>query len=105
MDPHNRARPLGPTRSGKTLTAEVGAQLWKGPAIISSVKTDLLESTLQARRALGDVRVYDPSGLTNFASADWLPLRDARGLVGAQRAAKRLLSATSEKLPRLLRVF
>lgn len=84
---------IGPTRSGKTLTAEVGAQLWQGPAIISSVKTDLLEPTLEARRALGEVQVYDPSGMTTFASAEWSPLRDARGLVGAQRAAKRLLSA------------
>ncbi len=84
---------VGPSRSGKSHTATIGAQLWQGPAIISSVKTDLIGPTLDARRALGEVRVYDPSRMTAMDSATWSPLRDARSLEGAQRSAKRLLSA------------
>ena len=84
---------VGPSRSGKSHTAIIGTQLWQGPAIISSVKTDLIGPTLDARRSLGDVQVYDPSRLTTMDSATWSPLRDARSLEGAQRSAKRLLSA------------
>ena len=84
---------IGPSRSGKSHSAIIGTQLWQGPAIISSVKTDLIEPTLEARRAQGEVRVYDPSGMTAMQSASWSPLRDAKSLEGAQRSAKRLLSA------------
>jgi len=74
-------------------TAMIGAQLWQGPAIISSVKTDLIAPTLDARAAQGEVRVYDPSRLTTMPSASWSPLRDARSTETAQRSAARLLSA------------
>lgn len=84
---------IGPSRSGKTHCAIKGIELWPGPAIISSVKTDLILPTLEARQALGEVRVYDPSGVTPMPSANWSPLRDAKDLVGAQRSAKRLLAA------------
>ena len=84
---------VGPSRSGKSHTAIIGTQLWQGPAIISSVKTDLIGPTLDARRAQGEVKVYDPSRMTTMTSATWSPLRAARSLEGAQRSAKRLLSA------------
>ncbi len=84
---------IGPSRSGKSLTSIVGIQLWKGPAIISSVKTDLVGPTLEARKAMGEVMFYDPSNVTSHPSAHWSPLHNAKDLVGAQRAAKRLLSA------------
>ncbi|MEZ5342003.1 MAG: type IV secretory system conjugative DNA transfer family protein [Acidimicrobiales bacterium] len=84
---------VGPSRSGKSHSAIIGTQLWQGPAIISSVKTDLIAPTLDARQAQGEVRVYDPSRMTPMSSASWSPLRDARSLEGAQRSAKRLLSA------------
>ena len=55
---------VGPSRSGKSHSAIIGTQLWQGPAIISSVKTDLIAPTLDARQAQGEVRVYDPSRMT-----------------------------------------
>ena len=84
---------VGPSRSGKSLTAIVGAQLWPGPAIIASAKTDLIEPTLDARSAIGDVKVYDPSRLTPIPSDSWSPLHDAHTFVDAQRSAGRLLAA------------
>jgi type IV secretion system protein VirD4 len=55
---------VGPSRSGKT-TAAVGAILeWDGPAVLASVKADLLGSTAGWRATLGQVRVYDPTGST-----------------------------------------
>ena len=84
---------IGPSRSGKSLTAITGTQLYPGPAIIASVKTDLIAPTIETRRQLGDVKIYDPSGLTTTASATWSPLHDARSFVEAQRAAGRLLAA------------
>lgn len=84
---------IGPSRSGKSLTSIIGIQLWQGSAIVSSVKTDLVGPTLEARKAKGEVAFYDPSNVTPFPSNHWSPLRDANDLVGAQRAAKRLLSA------------
>ncbi len=86
---------IGPSRSGKSHTAIIGTQLWQGPAIISSVKTDLIAPTLDARAAQGEVRVYDPSRLTTMPSASWSPLRDARSTETAQRSAARLLSAVN----------
>lgn len=60
---------VGPSRSGKT-TAAVGAILeWSGPAILASVKSDLLGSTVGWRGELGAVQVYDPTGTTAQAAS------------------------------------
>lgn len=40
---------IGPSRSGKTRTAIAGINAWRGPAILSSVKTDLLAATIANR--------------------------------------------------------
>jgi type IV secretion system protein VirD4 len=42
---------IGPSRSGKTRAAVAGIDAWRGPAILSSVKTDLLAATIKARSA------------------------------------------------------
>ena len=85
---------VGPSRSGKT-TAAISAILeWSGPAILASVKSDLLGSTVGWRRELGTVQVYDPTGTTaQAASARWSPLRSAGTTLGAQRAARSLCDA------------
>ena len=55
----------GPTRSGKTLECAIPAVLdWVGPAILLSVKRDLMDTTIARRRKLGEVRVFDPGGLS-----------------------------------------
>lgn len=78
---------FGPSQSGKTTGLITGASAWTGPAIVSSVKADLLRATIDSRRHLGDVRVFDPLGVTGLPSSTWSPLRAARTLSGAVNAA------------------
>ena len=84
---------VGPSRSGKTTAAVSGILEWQGPAVLSSVKADLLGATLGWRRRLGEARVYDPTDSTGRGDARWSPLRGATSLVGAQRAARALCDA------------
>ena len=78
---------FGPSQSGKTTGLIDGVAAWTGPAIISSVKADLLRATIDRRRQLGDVRIFDPLGVTGHPSATWSPLRPAKSLTGALTAA------------------
>lgn len=78
---------FGPSQSGKTTGLITGVNAWTGPAVISSVKADLLRATIDARRHLGEVRVFDPLGVTGLPSSTWSPLRGARTLSGAVNAA------------------
>lgn len=87
---------VGPSRSGKTVAAVAGILDWEGPAILSSVKTDLLASTIGWRAQRGEVRIYDPLGLTPFAGAGWSPLAQAGSVTGARRAARNLLEAIAD---------
>lgn len=87
---------IGPSRSGKSTQAIAGIGGWTGPAIIVSVKADLLHDTHHQRAALGEVKIFDPTGVTHRDSAAWSPLRSAATLHGAMKAAKRL----SETAPR-----
>ncbi|MEX0664725.1 MAG: type IV secretory system conjugative DNA transfer family protein [Acidimicrobiia bacterium] len=84
---------IGPTRCGKTAAAIGGILDWDGPAVLSSVKTDLMAATIGWRRRLGEVRVFDPTGSTGHASAGWSPLRGAVRVSGAQQAARTLIDA------------
>ncbi len=84
---------IGPSRCGKTANAISGILEWDGPAVLSSVKTDLLAATIEARSRLGDVKIFDPTGATSHRSAHWSPLRAARTAAGAQRAARALAEA------------
>jgi type IV secretion system protein VirD4 len=84
---------IGPARCGKTANTISGILEWAGPAILSSVKSDLLGATLPRRAALGEVRIFDPTGSTGFDAAGWSPLRDAATLTGAQKAARALVDA------------
>ena len=43
---------------------------WDGPAILLSVKRDMLDATIKRRRNLGEVRVFDPSGLVTLKPID-----------------------------------
>jgi type IV secretion system protein VirD4 len=86
---------IGPTRCGKTANMISGILEWKGPAILSSVRDDLLEFTLERRQALGKVKVFDPTGVTGQPCSQWSPLRDAATLTGAQKAARSIMAAYS----------
>jgi type IV secretion system protein VirD4 len=85
---------FGPPQSGKSAGLAVPALLeWDGPAIASSIKTDLLATTLARRRALGPVLVFDPFALASVRSHTWSPLRAAGSWDGALEVAWRLASA------------
>lgn len=84
---------VGPSRSGKTTAAVSGILEWDGPAVLSSVKADLLGATQGWRSHLGYVHVYDPTGTTGAATAAWSPLDQAGTVLGAQRAARALCDA------------
>jgi type IV secretion system protein VirD4 len=66
---------------------------WDGPAVASSIKTDLLGTTERRRRAVGEVFVFDPFELTGAGASTWSPLHGAGTWDGALEVAWRLASA------------
>jgi type IV secretion system protein VirD4 len=85
---------FGPPQSGKSAGLAVPALLeWDGPAVASSIKTDLLSVTEARRRALGRVFVFDPFALSGARADTWSPLRQASTWDGALEVAWRLASA------------
>lgn len=81
---------IGPTRCGKTSNLITSIREWTGPAILSSVMDDLMAQTLTQRAALGEVKIFDPVGVTGRPSASWSPLQFAGTVTGAQRATRAL---------------
>lgn len=86
---------IGPSRSGKTTAAVGGILEWEGPAVLSSVKADLLGATRGWRSTLGCVAVFDPTASVGArtATARWSPIAQAATTPGAQRAARSLCDA------------
>jgi type IV secretion system protein VirD4 len=85
---------FGPPQSGKSAGLAVPALLeWEGPAVASSIKTDLLAATLKRRRALGATFVFDPFDLSGVPSHGWSPLHSAHSWDGALEVAWRLAGA------------
>lgn len=101
---------VGPSRSGKTAECAIPGVLdWDGPAVLLSVKRDLLDATVRRRRQLGEIRVFDPAGLVTATPADrtehrveilpeelarWSPLRNAHTPAGAKKAGQALAAWT-----------
>ena len=90
---------IGPSQSGKTTGLINGLALWHGPAIVCSVKTDLLRTTIDTRRQRGEVKVFDPFGISGQPTTTWSPLRAARQLEGAKAAAALLAHTHGEASP------
>lgn len=95
----------GPTRCGKTSQCAIPGLLdWAGPAIVLSVKRDLMDATIKRRRDVGEVRVFDPGGflqanqgaiaVEDHEIARWSPLRMAHTATGAKKAGEALSSWT-----------
>ncbi len=85
---------FGPPQSGKSAGLAIPALLeWDGPAVASSIKTDLLTATAHRRRRLGSVFIYDPFALAGTAAHTWSPLHDAGTWDGALEVAWRLAAA------------
>jgi len=100
---------IGPSRSGKTSECAIPGVLdWDGPAILLSVKRDLLDATIGRRRQLGQVRVFDPAGIVTATNGTddgavairqseigrWSPLRNAATPQGAKKAGAALAAWT-----------
>lgn len=90
---------FGPSQSGKTTGLIDGVGTWVGPAIVSSVKTDLLRATVKDRDQRGEIKVFDPLGVSGTPSASWSPLRAASDLAGALAAAQVLARAGADEAP------
>jgi type IV secretion system protein VirD4 len=85
---------FGPPQSGKSAGLAIPALLeWSGPAVASSIKTDLLSATRVRRQQLGDVLIFDPFELSGLPSHTWSPLRAAATWDGALEVAWRLAAA------------
>jgi type IV secretion system protein VirD4 len=85
---------FGPPQSGKSAALAIPALLeWNGPAIASSIKTDLLAATEACRRRAGEVLVFDPFELAGGRSHTWSPLARAGTWDGALEAAWRIAQA------------
>ncbi len=85
---------FGPPQSGKSAGLAIPALLeWDGPAIASSIKTDLLAATLARRSALGEALVFDPFALAGMRSHTWSPLHSAHSWDGALEVAWRMAAA------------
>ncbi|CAN5645679.1 hypothetical protein BH10ACT3_BH10ACT3_00230 [soil metagenome] len=90
---------FGPSQSGKTTRLIDSVNAWHGPAVVSSVKTDLMRATHERRAAVGEVKVFDPVGISGMPCATWSPLRAAKSLSGALAAAQLLARAGGEDGP------
>lgn len=89
---------LGPTQSMKTSGFAIPAILeWQGPVLATSVKTDLLRNTIEARKTLGKAFVYDPTACTGLVRNGWSPLAFCGDWRGAQRTVSWLTEATTAK--------
>jgi type IV secretion system protein VirD4 len=85
---------LGPTGSGKTVSVVVPTLLdWTGPAIVTSVKADVLDATESVRRGRGPVFVFDPTNSTGRTCSTWSPLSSCTTWAGASQMAGWLTEA------------
>jgi len=85
---------FGPTQSGKSAGIAIPNILeWTGPAVVVSIKPDVLDATLTARAERGKVLVFDPFGQWKQPSHTWSPLAAASSWNGALQTAQRMASA------------
>ena len=88
---------FGPTGSYKTSALVIPAVLeWSGPLVATSVKPDLLRSTMAHRARLGQVMVIDPLGASRMTAAKWSPLASCFTWAGAQQTAVQLANAIEQ---------
>jgi type IV secretion system protein VirD4 len=85
---------FGPTQSGKSAGIAIPNILeWAGPAIVVSIKPDLLDATLTARAQRGEALVFDPLDQWKQPSHTWSPLAATSSWNGALQTAQRMASA------------
>ena len=93
---------FGPSRCGKSANVISAILENEGPAILCSVKGDLLEATIERRRRLegGEIKVFDPTGVIDgHPRAHWSPVARCGTVTGAKKLAHALSSANPKSLP------
>ncbi|MET7425678.1 type IV secretory system conjugative DNA transfer family protein [Dactylosporangium sp. NPDC005555] len=88
---------LGPQRSRKTTSLVTPTLLeWHGPALVTSVRTDVLSATVRKRRGVGEVSVFEPAARMVHGSAvkPWNPLDDCHTWEGAIVTARSLTESS-----------
>lgn len=90
---------VGASRSGKTTSLLIPSVLrWDGPVIATSIRSDVLQHTWQARERAGwPILIYNPKNQGDYGSNTWSPLVAAMGerpWAGARRMAKALIDAS-----------
>jgi type IV secretion system protein VirD4 len=82
---------IGPSQSGKTTNIVCPNILrWKGPLIITSTKSDVLDITYQKRLTRGKVHVFDPANVTKYPRSYWSPVLECSNFVSAKKIANYL---------------
>ena len=85
----------GPTQSGKTAGLVIPAILdWQGPVIATSVKSDLVDTTIARRLEVGSVFVFDPTEATTHRRVSASPLRSCGSWQQARQVAHWLTQAS-----------
>jgi type IV secretion system protein VirD4 len=87
---------LGPQRSRKTTSMVIPTLLeWEGPAVVTSVRTDVLLGSFSRRESCGKVFVYEPSGRLQRGGpvVGWNPLSDCKTWDGAMACSRSLTEA------------
>lgn len=84
---------IAPTRSGKTSRYVIPWLLeHHGPAVVTSTKRDVVDATLEQRRARGNIWIWDPF---TADSARWSPLRGCEEWSAALAQAQWMADASS----------
>jgi type IV secretory pathway TraG/TraD family ATPase VirD4 len=90
---------VGPGHAGKTSGLAIPALLeWRGPAVVASTRSHLMDETIGWRSHQGDVHVFDPAAITRYHRSGWTPLSDCGTWQGAIRMAQHL-TAAAQALP------
>jgi len=91
---------VAPTQAGKTTRFVIPTVLrWRGPMLVTSVKTDVVRLTVTARSRCGAVQVFDPSASSGLPSCRWSPLLACTSYEDAERTATWLVEAAGEARP------
>ncbi|MFI6336291.1 type IV secretory system conjugative DNA transfer family protein [Streptomyces sp. NPDC050535] len=84
---------IGPQRSRKTTSMVIPTLLeWKGAAVVTSVRTDVLFGSFERRSSAGRVYVYEPAGRLQREGPvmGWNPLDDCSTWDGAMATSRAL---------------
>lgn len=85
---------FGPTQMMKTAGIVIPALLeWTGPAMATSVKPDVIQTTRRHRAARGEMWVYDPTGGLGRPGDTWSPLASCEDWEGARKMGQWLTAA------------